>query len=104
MMGINGAEAAIIAVIILLIVGPERLPDVAKQGATWLRTAVRYVRDAGASLTEEFGDEIADLREFDPRQYDPRTIVRQAMAEPRTKPRSPVHDPTKPAPFDSEAT
>ncbi|MDN5559125.1 MAG: twin-arginine translocase TatA/TatE family subunit [Ruaniaceae bacterium] len=107
MMGINGPEFLIIAVLVLLVVGPERLPEVAKQGATWLKKIVHYIRDAKDSLTSEFGDEIGELKDLDPRQYDPRRIVQEAMREPRPKPTpmpAPPRDPEAPPPFDSEAT
>ncbi len=107
MMGINGPEFLIIAVLVLLIVGPDRLPQVAKEGATWLKKIVHYIRDAKDSLTSEFGDEIEELKDFDPRQYDPRRIVQEAMREPRPRkssPAAPPRDPDALPPFDPEAT
>lgn len=120
-LGFSAPEIFTLAVLVLIIVGPERLPGVAKQAAQFLKKAVAYVRDTTDALSSEFGEEIADLKDFDPRQYDPRRIVREAMAEPRPRPATtsrqpgvrqppaqsitpPARDPNTPAPFDPEAT
>lgn len=103
-LNINGGEFLLLALLALLLVGPERLPAVAKQARDFIRKAVLYMRDAKNSLTEEFGEEMADLREFDPRQYDPRRIVREALSEPSPQPPTPRRDPETPAPYDDEAT
>jgi sec-independent protein translocase protein TatB len=58
----------------------------------------------------EFSD--VDWRAYDPRQYDPRRIVREALASPDpdipqtpvTVPAPVVHDPAVPTPWDNEAT
>lgn len=102
-LNINGGEFLLLLLIVLIVVGPERLPEVAKQGAIWLKKAVRYVRDAKDALTDEFGDEMADLKDFDPRQYDPRKIVRDAWNE-TAEPTPKKKDPAAPTPYDDEAT
>ncbi len=102
MFGINAWEAAVIALIALLVVGPDKLPAVAKQGATWVRTLALYVRDARDAVVEQV--DLEELRDLDPRQYDPRRIVREALTEPRRPtPAAPQRD-DAPAPFDDEAT
>jgi sec-independent protein translocase protein TatB len=62
----------------------------------------------------EFSD--VDWRAYDPRQYDPRKIVRDALASPPDEDDEPspvvdkpvstprAHDPSLPTPWDSEAT
>lgn len=101
MFGINGWEAAVIALIALLVVGPDKLPEVAKQGAVWVRRIALYVRDARDAISQQV--DLAELKDLDPRQYDPRRIVREALTEPRpARPRPAA--PNDPAPFDDEAT
>lgn len=78
MFDINGAEFLVIALIAVILVGPERLPEYVKG----LRGAVRrfraMVRDGQSAIKEEWGDDV-DWATLDPRQYDPRRIVREAL-------------------------
>ena len=48
-----------------------------------VKAAKRYATGATEGLRETLGPELADVdwRKLDPRQYDPRTIVRQALLE-----------------------
>lgn len=83
MFGINGLEAIVLIVVILLVVGPERLPEYAENLRDLVKRARRYASGAKEDLRETLGPEIGDLdwRKLDPRQYDPRTIVRDALLE-----------------------
>jgi len=77
---INGSEFLIIAVLAVILVGPERLPEYVRG----LRTVVRRVRaivaDGQHALRQEWGDDV-DWDALDPRTYDPRRIVRDALLE-----------------------
>ena len=87
MFGINGGELLILIVVAIIVVGPERLPEYAKQLREWvvgLRTVVDRGRD---QIKEEVGADV-DWSKLDPRQYDPRHIVREALSEPATSPRT----------------
>lgn len=83
MFGINGLEAIILIVVALLVVGPERLPQYAETLRDLVKRARRYASGAKDDLRETLGPEISDVdwRRLDPRQYDPRTIVRDALLE-----------------------
>lgn len=83
MFGINGLEAIILIVVALLVVGPERLPQYAESLRDVVKRARRYASGAKDDLRETLGPEISDVdwRRLDPRQYDPRTIVRDALLE-----------------------
>ncbi|GGC15099.1 twin-arginine translocase TatA/TatE family subunit [Cellulomonas carbonis] len=83
MFGINGAEVLILLLVAVVVVGPERLPAYAEQLGGWvrqLRTLVRTTKDRVAS---EMGEDVVDLdwATLDPRRYDPRRIVREALLE-----------------------
>ncbi|MCJ8503863.1 Sec-independent protein translocase TatB [Kocuria flava] len=116
MLGINGGEAIILVLLALFLIGPERLPEYAEKLRQLVRSAKRYATGATEELRETLGPELADVdwRKLDPRQYDPRTIVRQALLEdddepparPAAPPRAPVVRlaPGERAPFDTEAT
>ncbi len=79
----NGAEIILILVLIAIVVGPQRLPEYAEQLARLVRTLRDMARGATQSIKEELGPEAADLdfSKLDPRQYDPRRIVREALLE-----------------------
>ncbi|GGG64625.1 hypothetical protein GCM10011374_30370 [Kocuria dechangensis] len=83
MFGINGGEMIVLLLLALFIIGPERLPGYADQLKDLVKAAKRYASGAKTELKETFGPEIDDVdwRKYDPRQYDPRTIVREALAE-----------------------
>ncbi|MBE7702374.1 twin-arginine translocase TatA/TatE family subunit [Oerskovia sp. Sa1BUA8] len=130
MFGINGWEFGIILVIALVVIGPERLPRYAEQLGGFVRTARGFLKDAKARVDEELGEQVGDVdwAKLDPRQYDPRRIVRDALLDDdgpsvpsRPRPGAPVPPPpggaagraavpagapapVVPAPFDDEAT
>jgi len=79
----NGAEIIIILLVITIVVGPQRLPQYAEQLARLVRTMRDMARGATQTIKDELGPEAADLdfSKLDPRQYDPRRIVRDALLE-----------------------
>jgi sec-independent protein translocase protein TatB len=81
--GVNGGEFLVLILVLLLVVGPERLPRYAEQLGGWVRQARVFLREAKARVDEELGDEVKDVdwAALDPRQYDPRRIVREALLE-----------------------
>jgi len=109
---INGSEVLIILVLALLLVGPERLPTYAQQVARVVREIRRIATDTGAKVRTELEPELQglDLASFDPRTYDPRRIVRDAVtgtssaAGSRAGAATQQLRPGQPAPFDDEAT
>ncbi|WP_111719304.1 twin-arginine translocase TatA/TatE family subunit [Homoserinimonas sp. OAct 916] len=90
-MGLTFDKLLIIGVIAVFLLGPERLPHYAAQ----LGRLVRGVRDmangAKERMREEMGPEFdeVDWKKLDPRQYDPRRIIREALIddEPAPAPR-----------------
>jgi len=81
--GINGGELLVLLVVAALVIGPERLPGYAEQLGQWVRRGRRFLRDAKARVDEELGEEVGDVdwAALDPRKYDPRRIVRDALLE-----------------------
>lgn len=77
---INGFELLIILVLAVILVGPDRLPEYVN-GLRGIAKRVRGFVDEGRNtLRDEFGDDV-DWSQYDPRQYDPRRIVRDALLE-----------------------
>ena len=122
MFGINGSEFIVLLVVAAVVLGPERLPQYAAQLGRLVRELRRMAQGASEQMREELGPEFdeIDWRKLDPRQYDPRRIVREALMDDPTpepepepeKPQSgvmaavpaPFHDPGKPTPWDADAT
>ncbi|GAA1964093.1 Sec-independent protein translocase TatB [Microbacterium deminutum] len=81
MFGFSFEKFLVIAVFAILILGPERLPAYAAKLAT-LVTALRRMTDgAKERMRDEVGPDFDDVdwKKLDPRQYDPRHIIRQAL-------------------------
>ncbi|MDK1359608.1 Sec-independent protein translocase TatB [Arthrobacter sp. zg-Y1219] len=83
MIGINGYELLVLALLAVVVLGPERLPEYASQLARLVRELRRMATGARDQLREEVGPEIdeVDWRKLDPRQYDPRRIIKEALID-----------------------
>ena len=81
--GLTFDKILIILVIALFVVGPARLPMYAKKLGDFVRSIKRVADSAKDRLREEMGPEFdeVDWKQLDPRQYDPRRIVRDALLE-----------------------
>lgn len=81
--GLTFEKLLVIGVIAAVIIGPERLPKAAESFAKFVRRAGEYLRDTRNRMKDELGPEIDDVdwRKLDPRQYDPRRIIRDALLE-----------------------
>jgi sec-independent protein translocase protein TatB len=118
---INGGEFVVLVVLAALLIGPERLPGYAAQLAALVRRGKAFLQDAKSRVDTELGGELNDVdwSKLDPRQYDPRRIVREALLDDdvplpsRATRRSAAAagpaaatagGPQRPAPFDDEAT
>jgi len=128
--GLTFEKLLIIGVIAVFLLGPERLPHYAAQLGRLVRSLRDLASGAKDRMREEMGPDFDDVdwKKLDPRQYDPRRIIREALsdvdpfAEEAPKPvvaRAAVNENSaylqrkrkrealgadEPAPFDSEAT
>ena len=78
MFGVGVPELAVIAFVAVLVFGPDKLPDFARQAGRMLRQLRKFAHDARDELREELGPEYADL---DLRDLDPRAIVKKHIME-----------------------
>ncbi|TIC84542.1 twin-arginine translocase subunit TatB [Nocardioides sp. GY 10127] len=78
MLDIGLPEMAVIAVVAILVFGPDKLPELARQAAQWVKIARRFANQARDELRDELGPEYADLELKD---LDPRQIVRKHILE-----------------------
>jgi sec-independent protein translocase protein TatB len=123
--GISFDKVLVIAVLAVFLLGPERLPHYASQLAKLVRTVRQMADGAKDRLRDEMGPDFDDVdwKKLDPRQYDPRRIIREALLDdgqeenPVVKPvssggpsesafakRQKLLADGRDAPFDSEAT
>ena len=71
-------ELAVIALVAVVVLGPDRLPDLARQAAQLLHRARGLAHTARDELRNELGLDYADL---ELRDLDPRSIVRKHITE-----------------------
>lgn len=83
MLDINGGELLVLAAVGVIVLGPERLPQYAAQLGRFVRQARGFARTARAQMREELGEDFDDIdwESLDPRRYDPRRIVREALLD-----------------------
>jgi len=113
--GLTFEKLLVIGVIAALLLGPDRLPKYAEMLARGVKRGRELLGTARDRMQDELGDDV-DWRTLDPRQYDPRRIIREALLDDAPPPRPapatapeqrPVPEAFRPGtvpPFDSEAT
>jgi sec-independent protein translocase protein TatB len=81
--GISAPEFIVLLAVAAVVLGPERMPQYAAQLGRLVRELRRMAQGASTQVRNEMGPEFDDIdwRKFDPRQYDPRRIVREALAD-----------------------
>jgi sec-independent protein translocase protein TatB len=73
----------IIGIIAVLLLGPQRLPMYAQKLAEFVKAVRRFADTAKERMRDEMGPEFDDIewQKLDPRQYDPRRIIRDALLD-----------------------
>jgi len=81
--GLTIEKLLLIGIIALFLIGPDRLPAYSAQ----FGRLIRQLRDMASGAKERMRDELGpdfddmDWKKLDPRQYDPRRIIREALQE-----------------------
>ncbi len=94
--GLTFEKLLLIAVIAAFVIGPDRLPIFSAKLAQLVRSLKGIADGAKERVREEMGPEFDEVewKKLDPRQYDPRRILRDAMLEEsRTDAPTPRHTP-----------
>jgi sec-independent protein translocase protein TatB len=76
--GVGLPEFAVLAFVAVLVFGPDKLPELARQADQLVRRVRIMANNARDELRAELGPEYADL---ELRDLDPRTIVKRHIAE-----------------------
>jgi sec-independent protein translocase protein TatB len=118
MFNIGPLEFMVLAIVGLVVLGPDRLPGLARDAARMLRSLREMATGARQQLREElgpefadvdlrtlnprtavqravFGDDLPDLSKYDPRRLNPGAVVRDAVLgeDPPEKPVSMAKEP-----------
>ena len=117
MFGLTFEKLLIIGVIAVFVIGPERLPAYSAKFGQFVRKLKEMSSGAKDRIKEELGEDFdeEEWKKLDPRQYDPRRIIREALlddgptvsAPPAAKPvvkKAVVRDANAGTPFDLEST
>lgn len=78
MFGIGLSELMVISFVAVIVVGPEKLPELARQVGRFLGRIKLLATATRDELRDELGPEFADM---ELRDLDPRTVVRKHVME-----------------------
>jgi sec-independent protein translocase protein TatB len=107
-------------VVAVFVIGPDRMPESAAKLAKLIEQLGALADTAKVQLREQMGPDFGDVgwKQYDPRQYDPRRIVREALLDSGSDGGEPGdgqpggfkapssfkrHDPDQPTPDEQEA-
>jgi sec-independent protein translocase protein TatB len=72
----GGGELIGLAVLALILVGPDRLPKLASEAASWVRKIQRFTHAATQELRENLGPGFENLQ---PADLNPKTFIRKQI-------------------------
>ncbi len=109
MFGVGLPELAVIAVVAVIVFGPDRLPEFARQAGRLVRQVRQFTQTARDDIRSELGPEFADfeLSDLDPRQAVRKHILEawddDEPARPQRRGQRPLEAGERP-PYDPDAT
>lgn len=100
MFGLTIEKITVIAVLAAFLLGPERLPAAAAGLARMVKGLKELAGGARDRLRDEVGPEFDDVdwQKLDPRQYDPRRIIQDALLDDSPRPTAPASSKTTAVP------
>lgn len=83
MLDLTFEKLVLIAIITSFLIRPHRLPVVAEQLAALIKRAKLFTHESKKRMQDEMGPGFDDFdwKRLDPRQYDPRKIIRDALLD-----------------------
>lgn len=87
-LGLSTEKFLLIGLLAVFLLGPERLPGLAAHLARIVSGLRQFANDAKGRLKEEMGSDYDDVdwTKLDPRRYDPRRIIREALIDAESPP------------------
>jgi sec-independent protein translocase protein TatB len=76
--GMGWPEITVIGIVGILVFGPDKLPEFARQAARFVRMVRRMAQDAKDDLGRELGHDLSGLNLSD---LDPREVVRRTILD-----------------------
>ena len=108
MFGIGVPEMLVIAMVAMLVFGPDKLPELARQFGGFVRTVKQMAENAKNDLGREMGEDFSNLSL---RDLDPREVVRKNFLDdsgfdttPRVVKETRILRPNEAPPYDPEST
>ena len=95
MFGMGWGEMFLVGIVGVIVFGPDKLPDFARQAARFVRTVRRMAQDAKNDIGRELGH---DLSGFELRSLDPREMVRRTILDDSDPDASAPHEPHRELP------
>jgi sec-independent protein translocase protein TatB len=88
--GLTIEKLLLIGIIAVFLIGPDRLPGYTAQFARLIKSMKNMAKGAKDRMREELGPDFDELewQKLDPRQYDPRRIIREALLDDDSPPPS----------------
>ena len=108
MFGIGVPEALVIAMVAMLVFGPDKLPELARQFGGFVRTVKQMAENAKNDLGRELGEDFSgmSLKDLDPREVVRKNFLEDGALDPTPAPitETRVLRPGEAPPYDSEST
>lgn len=79
MFNIGPMELLVLGIVAVIVIGPDKLPALARDAARMLKTLRELATGARTQLRDELGPEFADLGLDDLRNLNPRTALQRAI-------------------------
>jgi sec-independent protein translocase protein TatB len=106
MFGVGVPEMFVLALVAMLVFGPDKLPDLARQAGKFVRTVRQMAENAKDDLGREMGEDFSgiDLKDLDPREIVRRNFLDDLDEKPAAAKEARILRPGETPPFDPEST
>ena len=106
MFGIGIPEMLVIAMVAMMVFGPDKLPDLARQFGGFVRTVKQMAENAKNDLGREMGEDFSNLnlRDLDPREVVRKNFLEDGDTTPAAVKETRILRPGEAPPYDPEST
>jgi sec-independent protein translocase protein TatB len=106
MLGIGIPEMLVIAMVAMLVFGPDKLPELARQFGGFVRTVKQMAENAKNDLGREMGEDFSNLslKDLDPREVVRKNFLEDGDTTPATVKETRILRPGEAPPYDPEST